>query len=124
MNNVIKKMAQFEQKEIETKLASHNVHLAITDDMIKLTSAIEKNYESFDKITGQLKSLVADLNGRGNTMLSDANKLDDLNNKFFAMAKELGVDPNDSDVYVNATDVNWSLKRVEDTLATIKSVKL
>lgn len=123
MNNVIKKMAQFEQKEIEAKLSAHNVHLAIQDDMIKLTDAIQKNYLEFRAAKKQLKDAAANLWSLGNTMMKDANSLDSLNNKFEAMAKELGINPNNSDVYNAATDVEWDMNDVEDTFAAIKNIK-
>lgn len=123
MNNVIKKMAQFEQKEIETKLASHNVHLAITDDMVKLTAAIEKNYLEFRTAKKQLKDAAANLWSLGNTLMKDADALDSLNNKFASMAKDLGIDPNNSDVYNASTDVEWDMNDVEDTFAAINNIK-
>ena len=123
MNNVIKKMAQYEQRVIESKLASHNVHLAITDDMVKLTAAIEKNYLEFRTAKKQLKDAAATLYDLGNTMMKDADALDSLNGKFEAMAKDLGINPDNSDVYSAATDVQWDMNDVEDTFSAINNIK-
>jgi len=123
MNNVIKKMAQFEQKEIATKLASHNVHLSITDDMKKLYPVIEKNYVAFKNAKSELRTIAATLNGLGATMQKDAANLIQLNQKFELMANELGIDPYDSEVYQNSTDVDWNWDDVDDTLAALKNIK-
>ena len=121
LNEVFKKVADIQPQVSE--LANHKVELALLDDLKKLTSALEKNYSEFAKNKSALKSIAADLKGRGNTIMGDFNKITNLLRIFEKQAKELGINYNSIPAVQDANELNFDLNDVEDTLASINNIR-
>lgn len=93
MKNVLQKMAQYEQKEIETKLASHEIELASVQEIVSSTQLAASELDIFNKKYGDLMAIAKLTIQSGKKYLNVVERLNSQVNEWSKSAKSIGLDP-------------------------------
>ena len=122
MKYVLQKMAQYEQREIETKLSQHDVELANINEMVKLINEAETKLKKFNSLYDQVdkvKPLIVQL-GQEITMIQT--KINGLESTFEKQFAELGLKFSEYPEYKKASDFISRSRMVGSMTAGIKQL--
>ena len=109
----------------ETQLASHEVELALIDDLKKLNDLTEteakKFVETFKKIFSELDNCI----NAGEKYYQNADKYESMLAEIDKKSKELGLNALDNPVYKKAKDilVRWDINAVFERVQNLRRLK-
>jgi hypothetical protein len=124
MKNVLQKMAQYEQKEIETKLSGHDISLSSV-------SELEKNFPIAVKMEAEFDAQVKKIKSDIDLALKNGKKLGDLlgymTDRVFEVrvqAEELGLDYGDLPIMDKIFKSRLDETRIDDLVDKLEAIKL
>ena len=110
----------------KTELAKHEVELSILEDIkafnkgyAKYTASLLELKKKGDKLKAELNNTIGDIYEWGNLGSYMANNMVKLLNNFEKQAKDLGIDPKASDIYVNGSKAFVEYAKAEDRAKAI-----
>jgi hypothetical protein len=120
LQNVYDKLAD------KTELAKHEVELSILEDIKAFSKGYDKYAASLlelkkkgDKLKAELNNTIGDIYEWGNQGSYMANNMVKLLNNFEKQAKDLGIDPKASDIYVNGSKAFVEYAKAENRAKAI-----
>jgi hypothetical protein len=124
MKNVLQKIAQYEQKEIETKLSGHDISLSSV-------SELEKNFPIAVKMEAEFDAQVKKIKSDIDLALKNGKKLGDLlgymTDRVFEVrvqAEELGLDYGDLPIMDKIFKSRLDETRIDDLVDKLEAIKL
>ena len=116
----------YNKLEDKTELAKHQVELYLLEDIkafstgyAKYTASLLELKKKGDKLKTELNNTIGDIYEWGNLGSSMADNMVKLLSNFEKQAKDLGIDPKASDIYVNGSKTFVEYAKAEDRAKVI-----
>jgi hypothetical protein len=118
LNDIFKMISEMEKNAEEVKLGTHQVELAIPDQLI----AVIKNSKTLDSKFDELQKLYVKYNVEGNILLKETKanliKLEQEDARISKLVKELGMNPNELPYLKESGNAYSILAKIVDMLQT------